>query len=131
MKFVEAEAHFRAGDNADAYTAYLAGIIANMNKLGVADTAITRYTTDPSVAVGEANLTLALIMKEKYVACFLSPVTWDDMRRFDYGYKDFALPVNASLTSFIRRLDYPSTEISRNGQNVPNVQRTDHLWWDQ
>ena len=52
-----------------------------MQKIGVADTAIQRYTTEPTVAVGAQNLTLPLIMKEKYVALFLSPVTWDDMRR--------------------------------------------------
>jgi len=41
------------------------------------------------------------------------------------------LPENVTLSTFIRRMDYPGTEISRNGANVPEVQRTDHLWWDQ
>ncbi|MGN6615621.1 MAG: SusD/RagB family nutrient-binding outer membrane lipoprotein [Ilyomonas sp.] len=130
-KFMEAEARFRKGNKADAYTAYLAGIIANMQKLGVADTAIQRYTAEPAVNVGSENLALALIMKEKYVACFLSPVTWDDMRRMDYDYKDFMLPENAVINTFIRRLNYPTYEISTNGENVPTVQVTDHLWWDQ
>ena len=105
--------------------------LAQMDKMGVADTAKTRYTTDPTVAVGSANLTLALIMKEKYVATFLSPVTWDDMRRMDYAYTDFNLPVNAVLPTFIRRVNYPTNELSRNGKNVPSVEKTDHLWWDQ
>lgn len=130
-KFMEAEAAFRAGDKNHAYQAYLDGIRANMTKMNVPDTAIQRYTNDPAVAVGAANITLALIMKEKYAACFLSPVTWDDMRRMDYAYKNFQLPVNAALSTFIRRVDYPSTEITRNGQNVPNVQLSDHLWWDK
>jgi hypothetical protein len=130
-KFMEAEAEFRKGNTTDAYNAYLAGITANMQKLGVADTAIQRYITDPSVAVGSENLTLQRIMEEKYVACFLNPVTWDDMRRTDYNYKDFMLPENAVLSTFIRRLNYPADEISTNGGNVPNVQMTDNLWWDQ
>ena len=130
-KFMEAEAEFRKGNTADAYTAYIAGITANMQKMGVAGAAIQNYITDPAVAVGSENLTLPRIMEEKYVACFLNPVTWDDMRRTDYNYKDFSLPVNAVLSTFIRRLNYPADEISTNGGNIPTVQLTDHLWWDQ
>jgi len=129
--FLSAETLFRSGNKPDAYTAYITGIKAHLTKLGVADSAIQRYTTDPAVAVGAANITLPLIMKEKYIACFLSPFTWDDMRRLDYAYKNFSLPVNALLTTFIRRMNYPTDELSRNGKNVPAVQLTDHLWWDQ
>ncbi len=129
--FIKAEAAFRNNDPGTAYDAYLAGITANMNKMNVPSDSINAYLAKPEVAVGAANLTLQLIMKEKYVACFLMPVTWVDMRRFDYSYKDFSLPVNATLSTFIRRMDYPSTEISRNGANVPEVSPTDHLWWDQ
>lgn len=130
-RFIEAEAAFRSNDMTRAYTAYMAGITASMQKIGVPADSIANYLANPAVSVGAGSLTLSLMMKEKYVACFLMPVTWDDMRRFDYAYKDFVLPVNVSLPSFIRRLDYPSSEISRNGANVPDVQRTDHLWWDQ
>jgi hypothetical protein len=128
--FIKAEAAFRNNDLSTAYTAYIAGITASMNKLAVPADSVAKYLGNPAVSVGASNLTLKLIMKEKYIACFLMPVTWDDMRRFDYSYKDFSLPVNATLPTFIRRMDYPSSEISRNGSNVPDVSRTDHLWWD-
>jgi hypothetical protein len=131
MRFVEAEAAFRANNLSRAYSAYIAGITASMQKLDVPADSIANYLAKPEVSVGESNLTLNLIMKEKYVACFLMPVTWVDMRRFDYSYKDFNLPANASLSTFIRRMDYPSSEISTDGANVPDVSRTDHLWWDQ
>jgi len=130
-KFIEAEAQFRANDKQKAYDAYLEGIKSDMQKLGVPDTAITRYTTDPAVAVGAGGITLSLIMKEKYIATFLNPVAWDDVRRFDYQYANFNLPFDANLTEFIRRVDYPTSEISRNGKNVPSVTLTDRLWWDQ
>lgn len=130
-KFIEAEAAYRSGDKTTAYNAYLAGITAHMQKMDVADTAIERYTTDAGVSVGAANITLDLIMKEKYVSCFLSPVTWDDIRRLNYAYKDFSLPVNAALNTFIKRMNYPTVEISTNAANVPTVQLTDHLWWDK
>lgn len=131
VRFIEAEAAFRSGLKDRAYSAYLAGIRASMEKLNVASADIAIYLSNPAVAVGKDNLTLKLIMKEKYVACFLQPVTWVDMRRMDYDYKDFDLPEDASLSTFIRRADYPSTEMTRNGANVPAYERTDHLWWDQ
>ena len=130
-KFIEAEAQFRSGNKNEAYAAYLAGITANMKKLNLADTSITNYTSLPAVAVGAGNLTLALIMKEKYIGCFLMPLTWDDMRRYDYAYKQLQLPANANLNEFIRRIDYPTVEVSTNGKNIPDVKLTDHLWWDQ
>lgn len=130
-RFIEAEAAFRSNNKPRAYAAYLAGITASMNKLGVPADSLNKYITNPKVAVGANNLTLVLIMKEKYVATFLLPVTWVDMRRFDYAYKNFALPANADLDTFIRRGDYPSSATSRNGKNVPDWTRTDHLWWDQ
>ena len=130
-RFIEAEAQFRGGHKTEAYAAYMSGIEASLKKMGVADTAYTRYTTSSTVAVGADNITLALILKEKYIACFLNPVTWDDMRRNDYAYKNFKLPANAVLSDFIRRIDYPTDETSRNGKNVPDVLLSDHLWWDK
>jgi Starch-binding associating with outer membrane len=132
MKFIEAEVTFRSGDLPGAYEAYLAGIKANMDKMGVTASARDIYINDPSVSVGEDKITLGLIFKEKYKALFLMPVTWDDARRFDYGYQGFQLPLNVATSTFIRRLVYPTVETSRNGANVPAVTDvTQKLWWDQ
>ncbi|MEO8766616.1 MAG: SusD/RagB family nutrient-binding outer membrane lipoprotein [Ginsengibacter sp.] len=132
MKFIEAEVYFRSSDMPKAYAAYLAAVTANMNKIGVDPGDGDTYINDPSVSVGEANLTLALIFKEKYKALFLMPVTWDDARRFDYGYQGFQLPLNVATSTFIRRLVYPTVETSRNSENTPAVSDvTQKLWWDQ
>jgi hypothetical protein len=130
LKFIEAEAAL-ASNPTRAYTAYLAGINANMDKLVVpAGAERTAYVT--AASVGAANLTRALIMKEKYVATYLNPEAWNDARRIDYAYKDFTLPVNAALSSFIRRLSYPTGERSKNGSNIPNIGTlADKLWWDK
>ncbi|MFN2440940.1 MAG: SusD/RagB family nutrient-binding outer membrane lipoprotein, partial [Chitinophagaceae bacterium] len=131
MKFIEAEATF-ATNKARSYAAYLAGIAANMDKLGVTATEKAAYLANPAVAVGEAAFTKDLLFKEKYVAMFLHPEAWTDARRYDYKYKDFTLPVNAVLPTFIRRVGYPSTETDRNGKNVPSVgSLADKLWWDK
>jgi hypothetical protein len=132
MKFIEAEVAFRSNDKTRAYNAYLEGIRANMNKLGVTAAARDAYVNNPIVSVGANSLTLELIFREKWKALFLSPVSWDDARRFDYGYKGFQMPLNAVEPTFIRRLVYPNVELSRNGANVPTVSGvTEKLWWDK
>jgi hypothetical protein len=131
LKFIEAEAALAAGLPTRAYAAYLAGINANMDKLQVpAGAEKTDYMT--AASVGEAGLTRDLIFKEKYVATYLNPEAWNDARRYDYAYKNFTLPQNAVLSTFIRRLEYPTGERSKNGPNIPAVSGLDQkLWWDQ
>jgi hypothetical protein len=131
IKFIEAEAAFRSNDKPKAYAAYQEGIKANMDRVGVSVANRDAYINNMAVSVGAANLTLALIFKEKYVAMFLHPEAWVDARRFDYAYKDFTLPQNAALTQFIRRSAYPVVETSRNGANVPAATLATRLWWDQ
>src|SRR5690606_4436300 len=82
QKFIEAEAAFDT-DKPRAYAAYLAGITAHMNMLSVDATERDAYLAAPSVSMGSANLTIDDIFKEKYIALFLSPETWNDARRFD------------------------------------------------
>lgn len=131
MKFIEAEATF-ASDKPRSYAAYLAAIGAHMDKLGVPALEKAAYLVNPLVAPGVNAFTKDLLFKEKYVAMFLNPESWTDGRRNDYKYKDFTLPVGALLTTFIRRVNYPTSELSRNGKNVPNVTTlTDKLYFDQ
>jgi hypothetical protein len=134
QKFIEAEAALDASDQNRAYEAYLAGIRAHMEKIGVEEAEIEAYLSTPAVAVGAPNLTEELIYKEKYIAMFLHPETWVDARRYDYQYEDMTLPANHNPElngQFIRRLIYPDSETTRNGQNVPDVTLSDNLWWDQ
>jgi hypothetical protein len=134
QKFIEAEAAFHAGLTTRAYQAYLDGIDAHMDKVGVEEAEKQAYLTDPAVAVGETNLTLDHIMKEKYVAMFLHPEAWVDARRYDYQYQGMELPANHNPDlggEFIRRLVYPDSETQRNAENVPSVSLGDRLFWDQ
>ncbi|QDH81621.1 SusD/RagB family nutrient-binding outer membrane lipoprotein [Echinicola soli] len=132
QKFIEAEAAFDS-DKARAYQAYLDGIEANMEMLEVPSGEMEAYLDDPSVSMGEAAFTMEDIFKEKWVAMFLHPETWNDARRFDYAYKDMTTPANLNTGlngQFIRRLAYPDSEVSRNGQNVPSVTLLDRIFWD-
>ena len=121
------------GTTAAGYQAYLDGISNNMNKVGVADTARTRYMADTKVAVGAANLTLQHIMSEKYKALFLNSETWNDMRRWDFSkdvFKDLDLPKNQSAAlggKWIERSLYPLDEFSRNGGVVAKNQKNPNV----
>jgi hypothetical protein len=136
QKFIEAEAALSTNpaQPARAYQAYLDGIEAHMDKLGVDTVEKDAYLNDPAVAVGSAALTIDDIMREKYVALFLHPETWVDARRYNYSYANMTIPANLNQDlggEFIRRLGYPDSETQRNGQNVPDVNLTDRLFWDQ
>lgn len=146
MKFIEAEARFVAnggtrtstGSTAEAYDAYLAGIKAHMEKLGVPSADVTVYLSNPLVAVGASNLTLSLIMKEKLIALYLNPEAWVDVRRYDYStaiYPGMELPTehNPALNGqFIRRILYPQSEEARNSEEVSKVAKglAEKMWWD-
>lgn len=136
QKFIEAEAALRSNpaQPARAYQAYLDGISAHMDKLGVDQAEKDTYLNDPAVAVGSGALTIDDVMREKYIALFLHPETWVDARRYNYSYAGMTTPANLNQDlggEFIRRLVYPDSETQRNGQNVPEVNLTDRLFWDQ
>lgn len=147
LKFMQAEALFlqnggginTTGTTAAAYAAYLNGIQANMDKLGVAAAERDAYLADTSVAVGADNLTLALIMREKNIATFLNPESFVDLRRYNFNPDVFAgltLPYNHNEilgNQWVRRAQYPSTEQTRNGAEVEKVIKDigEGVWWDR
>ncbi|MCP9201456.1 SusD/RagB family nutrient-binding outer membrane lipoprotein [Gramella sp. GC03-9] len=133
QKFIEAEAAFGI-DKARSYQAYLDGIRAHMNKIGVGQSEIEAYMNNPEVSMGVDAFTIDDIFKEKWVAMFLNPESWVDARRHDYDYEDFDLPANLNPDlngNFLRRLAYPDTEVTRNGSNVPDVTLLDPIFWDE
>ncbi len=147
LKFIEAEALFlqnggnetSVGTTQQAYNAYLDGIMANMNKLGISGADSSGYTADTSVGVGAGNLTLALIMREKNIATFLNAESFVDLRRYDFDPNVFIgleLPVNHEETlngQWARRAQYPSTEETRNREAVESARQPSNVgvWWDR
>lgn len=134
QKFIEAEVAFDAGQTPRAYQAYLAGIRAHMDMIGVDPADRDAYLAEPSVDVGEANFTKALIMKEKYVAMFLHPEAWNDARRYNFAYQDMTVPANLNPDlngNYARRLVYPDSETTRNGVNVPDASQLTRIFWDE
>ncbi|WP_268224285.1 SusD/RagB family nutrient-binding outer membrane lipoprotein [Sinomicrobium oceani] len=143
--FIKAEAEFLAnggtatstGASQAAYEAYLEGIAANMDKLEVDG---SLYLADGAIAVGQDNLMLHHIMKEKYIANFLNPETYVDFRRYDFSDEVFLaleLPLNNVDSEFpgqwLLRAQYPSSEEIRNPENVQLNKQSPIIpvWWDQ
>ncbi len=94
QKFIEAEAALDASNSTRAYEAYLEGIESHMQTIGVPQDEIDAYLSLPEVAVGASNLTIDLILKEKYIALFLNPETYNDARRYDFQYEDMTVAAN-------------------------------------
>lgn len=146
-KFLEAEARFlqnggtrtTVGSTQETYDAYIAGITAHFTKLGLDTAATNGYLRNPEVGVGKDNLTLELILKEKYIALFLNPEAWVDVRRYQYNntlYRGMELPgnYNSNLNNeFIRRVLYPLDEINRNSTSVtPHIKAMEaKMWWEE
>jgi hypothetical protein len=123
MHFLKAEAAFLKGDRATALTAYREGIRQNFLMLMSADynvnipvgmeltnAVLTTYLNNPAIVPSSANnLTLSMIMLQKYISLFVHGTfeTWVDMRRYHYTdadpsgtgqvYADFVLPSGADL----------------------------------
>ncbi len=144
--FIKAEAEFLAnggnetstGSSSAAYTAYMNGINASMDKFGVDG---SDYLAESSIAVGEAGLKLEHIMKEKFIHNFLNPESFSDFRRYNFSddvFHGLSLreegddPDPEYSGVWIRRCEYPSSEQSRNGANVQanTVPLNTPMWWE-
>lgn len=85
MQFLIAEVEFRKNNSGspEAYEAFLNGIQASFEKLGLSETAFEEYISNASFPQTEA-LSLEDIMVEKYLALFLQPESYSDYRRTGY-----------------------------------------------
>jgi hypothetical protein len=97
MQFMKAEAAFKKGDLPTAFTAYINGIKAHMDYMGVSVANQNTYLASVAVAQTSGTLTLSSIMLQKYIAMFGHGVleTWVDMRRYHYDpavYTGFSPP---------------------------------------
>lgn len=140
LKFIEAEAALKAGNTQRAYDALRAGVRAHMVKVGVGGpfslptvtfpaittAQITAYLASATMPQTPAVVTLRQIMEQKYLAMFLNPDGWSDLRRLDFNpaiYVNFTYPSRANpvlaagttaLTRYPRRLLPGATEVLYN-----------------
>ncbi len=137
QKFIEAEAILRvsAGNTAAASEALEEAILANMEVLGVGDSAAQAYATANSNLATSGNV-FDQIITEKYKALYSQGMVeiWSDYRRT--GFPSTLVPVTGATINIIpRRLLYPQNEKQANAASVAEAisrqggdQLTDDLW---
>lgn len=127
LNFIKAEAILRTSGNiADAQAAYRDGITANMQKLGVAQGDIDAYLAANGTLPGDVNEAISQVAFQAWFALYLNPEAWTTYRRT--GSPQL---VAVDGTQVPRRLLYPQTEYSYNGENVPpSTLYTPRIFWD-
>jgi hypothetical protein len=127
LNFIRAEAILRtSGSMADAQAAYREGITANMQKLGVAQGDIDAYLAANGTLTGDVNDAINQVAFQVWFALYLNPEAWTTYRRT--GSPQL---VAVDGTQVPRRLLYPQTEYSYNGENVPpSTLYTPQIFWD-
>ena len=99
LMFIKAEAQFWAGDRAGAYNTTVEATKKNMERYGIVESLLvddnpTKYNGGPldqyhrffNIKLpGAGQFTIADLMQQKYVAMYLQPEQWTDMRRYNYS----------------------------------------------
>ncbi|MBK8518274.1 MAG: SusD/RagB family nutrient-binding outer membrane lipoprotein [Saprospiraceae bacterium] len=97
MQFIKAEAAFIKKDVTTSMDAFLKGVGASLDFIGVPAVDKAKYLTSAAIPQSAGALTLSDIMLQKYIALYAmnSVETWTDMRKYNYDvavYKGFSFP---------------------------------------
>ncbi len=135
LLFIKAECKLRLaklnhsdGSYDVAFMAYQQAISQDMQDYGISIDSVLNNNDffDNVLAMAPQNLTLEDIITQKFIALwpFQSIEVYTDWRRT-------GIPILKNpLGEPPRRFPYPQNEISTNENNVPDVQLTDGVWWD-
>lgn len=92
LMFIKAEAQYWAGHKVDAYNTTRDATVLNMERYGIYEADMTsnaqkkRYDRFFEVKLpGAADFTIGDLMQQKYVAMYLQPEQWNDLRRYNYS----------------------------------------------
>ena len=94
LLFIKAEAQYWAGDKAGAYNTTMQAVLRNFDRYGIQEpiasidgnNAVNRYNAFFAIRLpGASQFTIADLMQQKYVAMYLQPEQWNDLRRYNYS----------------------------------------------
>ena len=91
LMFIKAEAQFWANNINGAYNTTVEATKENMKRYGIeeatlVDHALNQYNRFFEIKLpGAGQFTIADLMQQKYVAMYLQPEQWTDMRRYNYS----------------------------------------------
>lgn len=84
LLFIKAEAQYWKGDKPAAYETTLEAVKFNMNRLGVSESQQTKYYKLTKY-LPQSGFNIGHLMRQKYIAMYLQPEQWTDMRRYGYS----------------------------------------------
>lgn len=95
LMFIKAEAQYWNNDKAGAYNTTKAAVLHNFQRLGITEptasdgnNSLKRYHSFFHIKLpGEVSFTIADLMQQKYIAMYLQPEQWTDLRRYNYSSK--------------------------------------------
>lgn len=96
LMFIKAEAEYWAGDKTAAYNTTKQAVLRNFERLDIqkpvvaidGNNAVKRYDSFFNIRLsGAGTFTIADLMQQKYVAMYLQPEQWNDIRRYNYSSK--------------------------------------------
>lgn len=93
LLFIKAEAQYWGGDKAAAYETTKQAVLRSMERYGIREsdlsgTALTRYERFFEVRLpGATTFSISDLMQQKFVAMYLQPELWTDVRRYNYSSK--------------------------------------------
>jgi len=120
VKFIEAECLSRTGGSATAISAaYLAGILASFEEVGLTSAEYDAYVAQASVNPGGALDLEDHILTQKYIGLFIQPEVFNDYRRT--GFPNIT-PVSGTQVPV--RWNYSSDELLFN-ENTPGPSEAD------
>ncbi len=122
LKFIEAEAHLRLGQTAEAQDAYEEAVEASLRR-------VTGSVDEAWMAANIGAVSLEAILTQKYIDSFGTNQAYADWRRT--GIPQLELAQGAVINQIPTRFPYAQSELDYNRENVPSVTITDNVWWDQ
>ena len=129
LMFIKAEAQYWKGDKAGAFNTTLHAVLTNMVRLGVTESIETNgedlrgYNKDIykrffEIKFQEHDFNIGDLMQQKYVAMYLQPEQWTDMRRYNYSSKSNGITYDNVPVYTVRRIY--SGRIA--GSTVPTIE---------
>lgn len=133
LLFIKAEAQYWAGDMNGAYNTTVAATKVNMERYGIFENNLPselekmRYRMFFNIKLsGANNFTIADLMQQKYIAMYLQPEQWTDMRRYNYSSETNGIaykhPVTDALiyvynVNYVRNNERPSQKLEKDSAN--------------
>lgn len=108
LLFIKAEAQYWKKDKDGAYASTVDAVKANMERVGVntADATVKAWV-DRFFSIrlpGASSFTIADLMQQKYVAMYLQPEQWTDVRRYNYSSKTNGISYDGVFVYTITRI---------------------------